>query len=86
MQFPNRRLVREEIYYTLPREPVSGFLALIPKFLKVLRYLNRGKPEPKVRRTPGSSNLWFESIKPDFRKNADALPGIRPSIAGLNVV
>ncbi|MDR2054008.1 MAG: hypothetical protein LBP80_11405 [Treponema sp.] len=31
--------------------------ALIPNFLKVLRYLNRGKREPKVRRTFGSRVL-----------------------------
>jgi hypothetical protein len=44
--------------------------ALQSKFqrtLYVVCYLNRGKREPKVRRTEGSMNLRFEGIKPDIR-------------------
>jgi REP element-mobilizing transposase RayT len=51
----DRRLVREEIYYTV---------WFNTKFLKAVRCLNRGKREPKVRRTFGSGG-----IKPDFRIN-----------------
>jgi hypothetical protein len=52
-QFPNRRLVREEI-----ADLWSDYTVWFnTNFLKVLRYLNRGKPEPKVRRTFGSRVL-----------------------------
>jgi hypothetical protein len=74
LRWLERRLVREEIYYTVWfNQPVGlaiGRRIYAPLYSGAELYQvfeSSTLFEPRQARTEGSTNLWFEGIKPDFR-------------------